>query len=281
VLIRGGRASRNAQHLDVSGALLVTSATAAFIFGLVRLGGTARGSGVVAVAVAALLYVLFAFSQRRSRHPLIDPRLHRQRSVVTGTAVMLVATALLISAFFLNSLLLQGMLGLSALRTGLAFLPVAVGTVIGAHLAGRLLPRIGPRPVAGAAFALAAIGLALLSGVGPGASVLTAVLPGFTIAALALGAALVTATTTVLTTVDSRVAGTAAGVVNTAHELGAAIGVAAASAVAGIGAVQSLGTVDFRVAFWSGAALAVLAAVATSVWLPRTLPAGGRPAFVH
>ncbi|MCZ0980470.1 hypothetical protein O1L60_19835 [Streptomyces diastatochromogenes] len=88
-----------------------------------------------------------------------------RRPVVAGSLLMLVATALLISFFFLGSLRLQHVNGLDAFRTGLLFLPVALTTAIGAHLGSRLVTTAGPRVCAAAGTALAAAGclpLALL-----------------------------------------------------------------------------------------------------------------------
>ncbi|MGW6054645.1 hypothetical protein [Streptomyces sp. NPDC055189] len=69
----------------------------------------------------------------------------RRRPVVAGSYLMLVATALLISLFFLGSVFLQEVRDYSALRTGVLFLPVAVATGVGAHLGGRFVGRLGAR----------------------------------------------------------------------------------------------------------------------------------------
>jgi EmrB/QacA subfamily drug resistance transporter len=133
-------------RLDVPGALLVTAASGALIYGLVRAGdaGWTAPSAVVPIAAAVALYGVFAVTEQRVSAPLVRLRLLAQRPMLAGIAAMLAASALLISGFFLCSLLLQRALGLSALDTGLVFLPVAVATVIGAHLAGRLVGRFGP-----------------------------------------------------------------------------------------------------------------------------------------
>src|SRR6266508_4152284 len=84
-------------------------------------------------------------------------------------------------------------------------------------------------------FLLAAAGMALLAGVPAGGDALTGVLPGFALAGAGLGMALVTATTTAMTKVDPDHAGMVSGLVNTAHELGAALGVALVSTIAAAG----------------------------------------------
>jgi EmrB/QacA subfamily drug resistance transporter len=270
-------APRHSGRVDIPGALLVTVASGALIYGLVQAGdaGWTAASTVVPIAAGVLLYGVFALVEQRVPAPLVRLRLLGQRPMLAGIAAMLTASALLISGFFLCSLLLQRVLSRSALETGLVFLPVAVATVAGAHLTGRLVGRFGPRPLAAAGFTLAAAGFVLLSRVEAGAQAWTDVLPGFVLVAAGLGAGFVTAATTALTRVDAHHAGMASGAVNTAHELGAALGVAVVSAIAGasIDAGPALGGVGgFTAAFW---ACALASAVAAAV-LPILLP-GGRP----
>jgi hypothetical protein len=116
----------------------------------------------------------------------------------------------------------------------------------------------------------------MLTRVDAGAQAWVDVLPGFVLAAAGLGAGFVTATTTALTRVDAHHAGMASGAVNTAHELGAALGIAVVSTIAGtsIDAGPGLaGVGGFTDAFW---ACAVASAVAAAV-LPFVLPGGPPP----
>jgi MFS family permease len=178
-------------------------------------------------------------------------------------------------------------MGLSALGTGLVFLPVAVATIIGAQAGAHLLGRLGGRPVAATGFALAAGGMALLGGISAGDGAVTGVLPGFVLASAGLGMAFVTATTTALSRVDPQRAGLVSGVVTTAHELGAALGVAVASTIASASvdtgsAATSLVVAGFGDAFLAGAVLAGLAAVAATRLLPPGRPpASDGPVFAH
>jgi EmrB/QacA subfamily drug resistance transporter len=275
--------------VDLLGALAVTAGSGLLIYGLVRAGDTGwSGPGTLAALGAGLaLLGGFVMLERRVTAPLVDPRLLTSRSVVAGFGVMLAATGLLISGFFLSSLLLQRAMGLTALRTGLVFLPVAVAIVIGAQAAAHLMGRLGGRPLAATGFALAAVGMTLLAGVSDGSDAATGVLPGFALAGAGLGMALVTATTTAMTSVDPHRVGTVSGVVNTAHELGAALGVALASTIAAAGvqagpAAASTAVASFGDAFLACAIIAGTAAVATTRLLPAGRPpATDRPMFVH
>jgi EmrB/QacA subfamily drug resistance transporter len=267
-------------RVDVPGALLVTAASGALIYGLVRAG---EDGWLLAIGAAAALYAVFVLVERRTPAPLVRIGLLARRPMAAGIVTMLTASALLISGFFLCSLLLQSALGLSALRTGLVFLPVAVATMAGAHLAGQLVTRLGARPVAAGGFALAAAGFALLARVDAGSGAWTGVLPGFVMAAAGLGAGFVTATVTALTQVDAHHAGMASGAVNTAHELGAALGVAVVSAIAGASLGAGSGAVGgFTDAFWGCAGAAALAAVVLVALLPAGRPAvTNGPVFAH
>jgi EmrB/QacA subfamily drug resistance transporter len=276
-----------AARVDVPGALVVTAATGLLIYGLVEAGDRGWGAAGTLGPLAAGLALLgvFVAVERMVAAPLVDLRLLATRPVLAGYWVMLTASGLLISGFFLNSLLLQRIMGLSALRTGLVFLPVAVATIIGAQAGAHLLGRIGARPVAATGFALAAAGMALLAGVDADGEAVTGVLPGFVLASAGLGMAFVTATTTALSRIDPQRAGLVSGVVNTAHELGAALAVAVASTIAGTGVDTGsavIAAAGFGDAFLAGAILAALAAVAAAFLLPPGRPpetAG--PAFAH
>ncbi|MEU2076807.1 MFS transporter [Streptomyces sp. NPDC013489] len=227
-------ARRGGRGLDVPGALLVTTATGALVYGLVTAGdsGWTSTATLLPLLGALVLYGAFAATERRTRVPLMDPRMFTRRPVVVGSLLMLVATALLISFFFLGSLHLQHVHHLDALRTGLLFLPVALTTAVGAHLGSRLVSTAGPRVCATGGLAVAALGCLPLVFADPASGPWTTLLPSLATASLGLGAVFVTATTTALGLIAPQEAGLAAGIVNTFHELGGSIGVALASTLA-------------------------------------------------
>ncbi|MCX4671547.1 DHA2 family efflux MFS transporter permease subunit [Streptomyces sp. NBC_01381] len=266
------RAPRPAR-LDVPGALLVTAGTGALIYGLVAAGDTgwSHPRTLIPVAVAAALYGVFVAVERVQRTPLIDLAVLRRRPVVVGSYLMLVATALLISLFFLGSVFLQEVRGHSALRTGVLFLPVAVATAVGAHLGGQFVGRVGARATAAVGLALAAAGTGLLTGVGPDGSTWAVVAPGMSVAALGLGSVFVAATTTALGFIDPEEAGVASGVVNTFHEVGGSVGVAVVSTVAASG-IEGGTSGGFANAFLVCAIVAAVSTATTFVFVPRGKP---------
>ncbi|GAB3568985.1 hypothetical protein GCM10027445_19990 [Amycolatopsis endophytica] len=130
-------------RLDVPGAVLVTASSVALVSALITVGDqgwlTATTGWLVLAAAAG--YLLFVVWQRRTRSPLMNVRLLARRPVATGTFLILVATALTIAVFFLGTFYFQHERGFGALRTGLLFLPVALVTMAGAGLTGRLIGR--------------------------------------------------------------------------------------------------------------------------------------------
>ena len=265
-------------RLDLPGAVLVTGGTAALIKGLVTAGdqGWASPETLVPLGLAAVLYAAFAVTERTVRAPLIDVRLFGRRPVVAGAFLILVATGLLVGMFFLTSVDLQHDRGYSALGTGLAFLPVAVATVVGAHLAGRLLGTVGARTLAAVAMGVTAAGLVPAARMDAGSGVWSTLVPALCVAAFGIGAVFVTAFTTALALVPADVSGLASGALNTFHEVGGSIGVAVVSTVAASGIERGVpGSFAHAYAVCAGAAAA--AALVALVLVPRGKPqmAGG------
>jgi len=289
VVVAASRAGRPARRLDLPGALTATSATAAVIYGLVIAGSNGWGATTTVLPLAAGLVLagVFAAVERAIREPLVPLGLLARRPLVAGLLVMLATSGLLLATYFLASLYLQRLLGYTALDTGLVFLPAALATIGGSHLAARAVGHLGPRPVAAVGFTLAAVGTLLLTRLPTDASILVDLLPGLLLATAGLGAGFVIATTTALAHVDHDQAGLTSGLLNTGHELGASLGVAvvstiAAASVTGDSLAGRPPVGGFDRAFLACAVLAAVAAAAAS-WLlpPGRPPATDRPRFTH
>jgi predicted MFS family arabinose efflux permease len=293
VLLGDARAHAGAHaapsRLDLPGALTLTAAPAFLIYGLVQARDHGFGdvSAWLPLAVALLAGAGFVAVERVAAEPLVRLSLLARRGLVTGSLIMLAASGLLISAFFLTSFYLQHVLGYGALGTGLAFLPVAVAVTAGAHLGSRAVQTLGWRPVGAGGFALAAAGAWLLTGLSPDSGVWSGLVPGFTLLSLGLGPAFVCATTAAMNRLPHHDTGLASGLVNTAHELGASLGVAVLATLVGAGLEGGgdgapVGAGGFDDAFTACAVIAAVAALAAALLLPpgRPDPAHG-PAFAH
>jgi EmrB/QacA subfamily drug resistance transporter len=260
------RPAEGAQRLDIPSALTVTVATAAAVYGVINAGeyGLGDPAALGPLAVATVLYLAFATRQRTLSSPLIDPDILRRRSVAAGTLLILVATALTISMFFLGTFYFQQYRDYGPLVTGLLFLPVAGTTIAGAQLAARRIGGWGARFVATAGLMITAVGTAV-----PVVVAGTVALEiGITVASLGIGALFVAASTTALASVPHHEAGIASGVLSTFHEFGAAFGVAVTSSLAA-SSIAGTSTEGFTAGFAFAAIVAAAGAVISSFAFPR------------
>lgn len=240
-------------RLDVLGATLLTAAVMSLVLGSALLEAPDRLGGLALLGAGAVLTLAFRSAQRRATHPLLPPAALRNRRLRAGTGASFANTATTSSSMTLLTLHLQDDRGLSPTAAGLSLLPFSLSVVLGAALAPRVLDRYAPRIVA-------AIGLAVIAAGNAGLLLLPAV-PGILPAAVGLAGAGIglssVAATAHGTDVPAALQGTAAGVLNTAAQLGTALGVAfllllAATAGASV-----------------GYAVAAIAAVASGGWLLR------------
>jgi EmrB/QacA subfamily drug resistance transporter len=259
--------------LDLPGAALATTSLAAIVYGITQAhsaGWTSIQTHICGLGGVAGL-AAFAVYELHTDAPLLKVGRIADRAVGGGLALMLVAAGSIFGLFLLCSLYLQNVLGWGPLTTGLAFIPLAVSAGIGAHLAGHAIAKHGVRGPLAAAFALAAVGMFLLSRVGPSGNYLTDLLPGMLIAGLGLGIAVVTVAMSVLAGARPDEAGMISGLSSTGHEIGGTLGIAVFSTIAagssgailGPHAASGIGT-----AFLVAALLATLASLVAIAVLP-------------
>ncbi|WP_051640016.1 MFS transporter [Cellulomonas sp. URHE0023] len=267
------------RRLDLPGGLLVTAATGSAIYGLTQVAqhGWVSMSTAAPLAVALLLYAVFAVVERRTPDPLLTVTLLRRRPVAAGAFLMLVGTALMVGGFFLGSFALQRVDSLTAAQVGLAFLPVAAAVVLGAHLAGRLLGRVPATGVAVVGLLLAAAG----NGVAALGTSAVAVVLGLTVAAFGIGGTFVTAFTAALADATATTGGLRSALVNTFHELGGAFGVAVLASVVGASLAAVPTEADLTRAFGVAAVAAALAAAGAAALVPRTIRTDVAPTHHH
>lgn len=207
------------------------------------------------------------------REPVLPPSTWSNRSLVSRVGLILVATALLVAAFFLNTIYLQDILGWSALETGLGFLPLVLVIGVAANVATKLIPRIGSRNLAALGLLFVAAGASLLVLAPAVARYGVDVLPGFVVLGFGVGLVFPAASIAAMSEVGEEAAGLASGLLTTGHELGAAFGVAAASAVATAASTFAAGyEKGFAAVAVAGAVVAVIALLATPTARPAARP---------
>lgn len=269
--------ARHRTTLDLPGALLSTLGLAGLVYGVTRAESHGWGdSTTVAFLVGSVVVLaLFVALQSKRRHPLLPLRVVTDRN--RGGAFLSLGLAIigLFGLFLFLTYYLQVVKGYSAVLTGVAFLPLTVGLMAGStQLGARLLPRVPPRLIMGPGFLLAALGLLLLAQLEPDSSYALVVLPGQLLFGLGLGTAMIPAISLATFGVRPEDAGVASAMVNTAQQIGGAIGTAllntiAASVTAGYlaahrgqEAAAATGMVNgFTTAFWWSCGILLAAAV--------------------
>ncbi|MCA1216997.1 MFS transporter [Streptomyces sp. 8L] len=236
VVLAESRAGGKGRY-DVPGALTVTFGLMSLIFGITKgqeKGWTAAVTSEALIAAVVLL-VAFVVIEARSAHPLLPPRIVLHRSRGGAYLTSLLSGAALFSIFLFLSYYMQGVSGYSPVRTGLAFLPSAVGVGVGSGVAGRLMSRLAPRTLAVAGLVITAGGMLLLAGLNVSGGYLAHVLPGEAVTAIGCGLVFVIAPNTAMTRIDETDAGAAGALVNTTQQIGGSLGIAVLGAVAASG----------------------------------------------
>jgi EmrB/QacA subfamily drug resistance transporter len=266
--------------IDVAGAVLVTAGLVSVVYALVDANSAGWGSlqtiGLLALGLALL--VAFVVTELRARHPIMPLGIFRNRNVASANAVSLLVGASLFSMFYFISLYLQQVLGDTALEAGLSYLPLALAIIFSAGGASQLVNKVGPKLVLITGLVLVAIGLVLFSRVSADGSFAADVLAPSIIVAVGLGFAFVPIMITAVAGVGESEAGMASGLINTAQQVGGALGLAILSTVAtsrtsdvlatGVQQRAAL-TEGFQTAFAVGAGFAVVGIVLAVLVVPR------------
>ena len=228
---------RTRRRFDVAGALLGALALAGVTYALID--APARGFDSAEVLVAAVVGVLSAVAfvlleRRRGDAAMLPTGLFSSRLFSVLNLFTVVVYAALGGFTFFFAVYLQNVVGWSAFRTGIALLPMTLLLLVGSARAGALSARIGPRLPLAIGPVVAAVGLLLLRGVGPGASYWRDVLPGVLLFGIGLTLVVAPLTASVLAAVQDRFSGVASGFNNAASRAGGLLAVAALPLLVGL-----------------------------------------------
>ncbi|HET8990073.1 MAG TPA: MFS transporter [Acidimicrobiales bacterium] len=220
-------------RLDVPGALMITVAMSALVYGLVRgpEAGWGHPSTVAAFAVALVLLVAFVLVERRSAAPLVplDFLAHHGRAV--GYLVMVLIGGVMLAMIYFLTQFLQNVLGYSPVLAGVAYLPVPILVASTSQVVSRLVGRLGVKPflvtgpllVAGAQFTAATLH--------DGSSYLV-VFVALCLMGIGMGLVFVPLMLNAVASVGHDRAGLAAGLLNTSQQIGGSLGLAVLVSVA-------------------------------------------------
>jgi EmrB/QacA subfamily drug resistance transporter len=265
---------------DFPGSALATGGMLLLVFALVKAPDQGWGSDrtIAELSGAAVVLLAFVLNERRSRDPMLPLSIFRVRGLAAADLTQLIAFAGFVSMFFFLTLYMQNVLGYSPIKTGLAYLPLCFAIGFSAGAAGKLLARVGTRPLIIAGALVTAGGVYWLSRIPVHGSYLTDLLPGTLVLSLGIGFMFVAVATAANAGVRPDQAGLAAALLNSAQQVGGALGLAVLSAIATARsnhllaahqAVPDALTGGFQRALLAGS-IALAASAIIAVWVANT-----------
>jgi EmrB/QacA subfamily drug resistance transporter len=280
-VVRESRTDAARRQYDAAGAVLITSALVLLVFALTRADdvGWASAQTILILAASAILHAAFLAAELRSKAPLVPLGIFVRLRTLTGANVVgFLLGGLTFAMFFMLSLYMQQVLGMSALQTGAGYLAVALTAIASSGAAQALVTRIGVKPAMAFGIVLMALGNLWFTRVSADGSYSVDLLPGFFAIGVGLGFSFVPMSIAALAGVQAHEAGLASGLINTSQQIGGALGVALFSTVstsrterllkAGDDTKTAL-TSGFGLAFWVAVGFAVAGVVATLVLIRR------------
>ena len=266
------------RRIDWAGQALVISLLASTIAAVIegpRMGWASQAT-IGLYAVAGLSFLALLIVEPKIRDPLIDLQLFRGIPFTSAAVFAVVCFGAFGAFLFLNALFLQNVLGLSAFKSGLCTLPLAVGSIVLSPISGWMVGKWGARPsLIGSSLAFAGSAL-MLTGLEP-STPLWFILIAFLVFGIGFGLVNTPITVTAVSGLPRDRAGVAAGIASASRQTGVSLGVALAGTAAG-GALMSAptGSADIHLlgamhlvwwyVFGAGLLLAGLGWLATSPW---------------
>jgi EmrB/QacA subfamily drug resistance transporter len=264
------------RRFDAAGAVTVTAGLALLVYAISKAPDVGWGSARTILVLLASVAVLAAFVviELRSRAPVMPFSIFRVKTVTAANIVGFLLGAVIFANFFVLTLYVQQVLGWSALKTGLTFLATAGTTVIWAGVSQALVTRIGVRTVMTAGLVFLAVALYWYTRIPVDGHYWPDLLPGYLVFAVGIAFAFVPVSIAALAGVSSEQAGLASGLINTAQQIGGAVGVAAAATIFTSYArprhfAPEALTTGYQHAFWALVATALAGALAAAVLLRR------------
>lgn len=219
---------RHAGRFDLAGAITSTLGMCALVFGIVEAAEAGWTSPLTQSTILSglLLLAVFLWIERHASQPLLPLELlaNAQRNGAYGARLLFLSG--MAGFWFFTAQYLQGALGFSPMKAGIAFIPVTVPQFLASVSVPRVAQRIGQRRMLLVGLALCVLGLAWLSMTAMQTSYLAGVVPPMLLIGFGQGWVLAPLTVAGVAGVERRNAGAASGLVNVAHQLGASLGLA-------------------------------------------------------
>ncbi|HYF96720.1 MAG TPA: MFS transporter [Patescibacteria group bacterium] len=216
------------RHLDLLGAVLVTTGLMSLVYGLVKAPeyGWTSDKSLMFFGASFILLALFIFNELKSKQPLVPLDIFKLRNLRGANLVQMPVTASMFSMFFFLTLYVQTILGFSPVKTGLAFLPITIVIGISSAIVSQLVGKVGYKPPMVVAPLFLAAGLLYFSHMPVNGTYWGDVFPGLMLMALGLGFLFVSVTIAATSGVPKDKSGLASGILNTSQQIGGSLGLA-------------------------------------------------------
>jgi len=222
------------RHYDVTGAITASAGLASLVWGFTEASthSWTAARTLLLIAVGVVLLAIFVIRERSASSPLLPLRIVLDRNRGGSYLAFLFATMVMFSVFLFLTYYFQNVLGYSALKAGVAFLPFPVGVIVSSTIASRTMPVLGPRVLATAGFIAGTLGVLWLTQLSPDASYALHVVPSELLISLGMGHVFVSLSSTALLGVPNEDAGVASALVNTMQQVGGSVGIALMNTIA-------------------------------------------------
>ncbi|NYF11153.1 EmrB/QacA subfamily drug resistance transporter [Leifsonia sp. AK011] len=280
-----GHAVRSTERapIDIPGTLTVSAGLFSLVYGFSRVESDGWDAPITIAFLAAgvILLAVFFVLQARLARPLLPLRVILDRERGGGLLGMLLSTAGMLGMVFLLAYYVQGILGYSAVQTGIAFLPMPIALATSAIIiAPRVSRLLGPKISVPLGFLIGATAMLLLTRITTEDAYVAHILPSLILLGLGLGLAIPTSTSIATMGLRREDTGVGSSLVSTVQQVGGALGVAILSSVAATAAVDyvaehaATATLPLEaavhadtIAFFVSAGLFLLGAVVTATLL--------------
>lgn len=278
MLLPASKGMAGKRHLDIAGAVTVTSSLMLAVYAIVNGNSTGWASVQTLGLLAAsfMLIIIFLLIETKVRSPLMPLGIFRLRNVATANIVGILWAGSMFAWFFLSALYLQIVLKYSPMQVGLSFLPAnLIMAVFSLGISARLVIRFGFRLPLAVGLLLAAIGLILFARAPVDGKFVMDVLPSMVLLGLGAGIAFNPMLLAAMSDVKPNESGLASGIVNTSFMMGGALGLAILASIAaartqylaaGIGNMAALNS-GYHFAFVVGSVFAIAASLLSAIFL--------------
>ena len=230
---------RRRGRFDLPGAITGSLGLALLVYGLSSAGTTPNGVShwgdtkvIVSLVASVVLLVAFGFIEVRSKHALVPMRVLRSRDRTGAYLISLCVGTALFGMFFFLTIFVQEVWGYSALKTGIAYLPMVTMIMVASGVASQLVARIGARPLLLAGSAIVTGGMFWLSRITEHSHYASGLLGPMLVTAFGLGLVFVPMSLVALAKVANNDTGVASSLLNTGQQVGGSIGLAILGTVA-------------------------------------------------